>query len=110
MPAATPPRATFGSPCFPVPDLAGETLRFALVNALSAGDEAHLRGLDLATLFQVGVSTTGSGYGLNVVAEFVANAFGLSSSEEAVAQRYLGAILLKGNFVIWFHWPIVVHD
>ena len=92
---------------FPVPDEHGPVLRFVLLNALADEDRAHLRSMDLQTLFQSGVSTTGSGYGLHVAAEFVAHAFGLSSPEEAVAGRYLGVELLGEQFAIWFHWPIV---
>ena len=92
---------------FPVPDEHGENLRFVLLNALTSADAEHLRGIDLQTLFHAGVSTTGSGYGLNVAADFVANAFGLATPEEAVAGRYIGAKVLRGQFAIWFHWPIV---
>jgi signal transduction histidine kinase len=92
---------------FPVPDENGENLRFVLLNALKEEDRVRLRSMDLKTLFQVGVSSTGSGYGLHVAAEFVAHAFGLASPEEAVADRYLGANLIADQFAIWFHWPIV---
>jgi hypothetical protein len=92
---------------FPVPDAPAENLRFVLLNTMTGGDHEHLRHTDLRTLFQAGVSTTGSGYGLNVAAEFVAHAFGLSSTEQAVEGRYLGAELLNDQFAIWFHWPIV---
>jgi signal transduction histidine kinase len=95
---------------FPVPDRDGENMRCVLVNALAEADEAHLREVNLGTLFDAGVSTTGSGYGLSVVAEFVANAFGLSSPDKAVAEQYVGVTLRQGNFVIWFHWPIVSRD
>ncbi len=95
---------------FPVPDKGGENLRFVLSNALAPADEAHLGTVDLATLFDAGVSTTGSGYGLSVVAEFVANAFGLPSPKSAVSGKYVGVTLRDGNFLIWFHWPIVSED
>jgi hypothetical protein len=92
---------------FPVPDPQGENLRFVRLNALSSGDRSRLRGADWHALFRAGVSTTGSGLGLNVAAEFVANAFGLATPDEAVAAGYLGAQLLHDQFAIWFHWPIV---
>ncbi len=92
---------------FPVPETQGENLRFVLLNALSESDRDHLRTLDLQSLFRAGISTTGSGYGLNVAADFVANAFGVRTPEEAVAGQYLGATLLGDHFAIWFHWPIV---
>lgn len=92
---------------FPVPDPHGENLRFVLLNSLSSGDQAHLHGADLQSLFRAGVSTTGSGFGLHVAAEFVTNAFGLPTQDEAVGGGYLGAQLLDEKFAIWFHWPIV---
>jgi signal transduction histidine kinase len=95
---------------FPVPDRGGRNLRCVLLNALAAADEAHLRNVDLGTLFDAGVSTTGSSYGLSVVAEFVANAFGLGSPDRAVAGKYVGVALRQSQFVIWFHWPIVSND
>jgi signal transduction histidine kinase len=95
---------------FPVPDRAGGNLRCVLVNALAAADEAYLRNVDLQSLFDAGVSTTGSGYGLSMVAEFVANAFGLGNSDQAVGGKYVGVTLRQGKFVIWFHWPIVSQD
>jgi len=92
---------------FPIPDLEGGNLRFVLTNTVAPGDAAHLRTLDLRTLFRAGVSTTGSGYGLSVAAEFVANAFGLTSAEKAVDEQYLGARLDGELFRAWFHWPVV---
>ena len=44
---------------------------------------------------------------MSVVAEFLANAFGLSSPEDAVTGSYLGAEVMSGKFAFWFHWPIV---
>jgi signal transduction histidine kinase len=92
---------------FAVPESAGENLRFVLLNEVSAEDRARLDSLDPKTLFATGVSTTGSGYGLAVAAEFVANAFGLSTPAQAVEGGYLGAGSIGGDFAAWFHWPIV---
>jgi len=92
---------------FPIPDRQGENLRFVLINEVSAADRSYLQNKDLRTLFTAGVSTTGSGYGLNVAAEFVSSAFGLTTPEAAVERAYLGARLLHEQFVIWFHWPII---
>lgn len=104
---------------FPVPDLSG-CLRFVLSNAVSEGDAAFLRGLapegadgknkgcgqSLPALFEPAVSSTGSGFGLTVVADFVAGAFGLSDRVEALRERYVGALLDGDTFRAWFHWPI----
>ena len=92
---------------FPVPDRAGENLRIVLSNSLLPEDEQHLDNIDMATLFDAGVSTTGSGYGLSVAADFVAQAFGLPSVADAPRGGYLGAKVMRGQFVIWLHWPIV---
>ncbi len=106
---------------FPVPDAAGECLRFVLSNEVSAADAARLgaitrgsalpshekgRGSSLLPLFTPKVSTTGSGFGLTVVADFVAGAFGLQDRTEALRERYVGAVLEGNTFRIWFHWPI----
>ncbi len=91
----------------PVPDASGENLRLVVVNTVSEADLKHLQSIDLGTLFKYGVSTTGSGSGLSVAAQFVANAFGLNSPEEAVAAQYLGARLIGDEFHVWFHWPVL---
>ncbi len=106
---------------FPVPDAAGECLRFVLSNEVSARDAARLRSLTqgspapgpetnrgsgLLPLFTPRISTTGSGFGLTVVADFVAGAFGLQDRMEALRERYVGAVLEGHTFRIWFHWPI----
>lgn len=105
---------------FPVPDPASECLRFVLSNRVGEEDVAYLesmghegaasravqgKGLDLPRLFEPAVSSTGSGYGLTVVADFVAGAFGLRDSRQALRERYVGAILEEGIFRVWFHWP-----
>ncbi len=91
----------------PIPIERADTLRFVLVNQLRSEDAVHLSQIDPRTLFDAGVSTTGSGYGLNVAAEFVANAFGLDTPRAAVEGGYLGALPQGGEFVAWFHWPTV---
>lgn len=93
-----------------VPDSEGENLRFVLANSVSAPDLSHLRGIDLRRLFEAGTSTTGSGYGLAIAADFVVHAYGLDSNRDAVAKGYLGATLLEERFAVWFHWPRVVED
>jgi hypothetical protein len=94
----------------PVPDPAGDNLRFILLNDVSVKDREFLSSIDLATLFEERTSTTGSGYGLAIVKEFVRHAFGLPSEADAVRRGYLGARLLSGSFAVWFHWPRVLED
>jgi hypothetical protein len=92
---------------FRIPDAQGVNLRFVLQNHVTEADAAQLATRELRQLFEAGVSTTGSGYGLAVVADFVANAFGLTTSGAALDGQYLGARLLGREFAVWFHWPIV---
>ena len=75
---------------------------------MNAEDEERLAGRPLRELFRPGVSSTGSGLGMTVAADFVTNAYGLTDRETALDNRYLGAKLLTDRrFVAWFHWPIV---
>ncbi len=107
---------------FPLPESPGGCLRFVLSNDVSAKDAAHLSSMiqpeggaetpgqatpqNLAALFEAEVSSTGSGFGLTVVADFVAGAFGLRDRAEALRKRYAGAILDGHTFRVWFHWPM----
>ena len=105
---------------FPVPAPPGECLRFVLSNEVGEADAKYLRGLQpegvdsvdngtlqsLFTLFEPSVSSTGSGFGLTVVADFVASAFGLKGRKEALRDRYVGAVLEGRTFCVWFHWPM----
>ena len=105
---------------FPIPEPSGDCLRFVLSNRVSEADAARLRatiqaggadsvdrgsGESLFALFEPAVSSTGSGFGLTVVADFVARAFGLRDRAEALRERYVGAILDGPSFRVWFHWP-----
>lgn len=82
-----------------------ENLRFAVCNQIADVDQQRLEGRDLRTLFEPGVSSTGSGLGMTVVADFVSNAYGIPR-EQALGEGYLGAKLWKDYFLVWFHWPI----
>ena len=107
---------------FPLPEQPPESgcLRFVLSNQVGEEDAALLRsfsqpgqadsthlgtGQSLFALFEPEVSSSGSGFGLTVVADFVAGAFGLRSRTEALHERYVGAILDGRTFRVWFHWP-----
>ena len=106
---------------FRVPDLSGECLRFVLSNEVNdqqavylqslidqgdVGDADQGRKTNISTLFSPEVSSTGSGFGLAVVAEFVEAAFGLRNSQRALRERYVGAVLDGQMFRAWFHWPM----
>lgn len=107
---------------FPLP-AGGRDLRIVLSNPVSPQDVGTLRALGhpardsapesttyLDALFRPAVSSTGSGYGLAVVADFVAGAYGLEDAAEAVAGRYVGARLDGDVFRVFFHWPVARND
>ena len=104
---------------FPLPGNP-ECLRFVLSNEVNETDAMLLHSLirrggadsvdrgsgqSLLALFEPEVSSTGSGFGLTVVAEFVAEAFGLHDRKEALRERYVGAVIEGNVFLAWFHWP-----
>ena len=106
---------------FPVPESPGECLRIVLSNEVGEADARYLQALlptdgadsadresgqSLLALFAPEVSSTGSGFGLTVVADFVAGAFGLRDRDEALRERYVGAVLDGRTFRVWFHWPM----
>ena len=110
---------------FPVPEPPGDCLRFVLSNRVGEADAAWLRALaqtdgadsthlgtgqSLFALFEPKLSSTGSGFGLTVAADFVAGAFGLRDRGEALRERYVGAILDGQTFRVWFHWPMAHLD
>ncbi len=111
---------------FPVPQPTGsDCLRFVLSNEVSEENAATLRSMmqagatggsghdgsdRLSALFEPEVSSTGSGFGLTVVADFVTMAFGLRDRAEALRERYLGAVLDGRTFRVWFHWPMADSD
>ena len=84
-----------------------ENLLFCVSNPVEREEERWLseRG-DLRALFTPGVSSTGSGLGMSVAADFVTNAYGLGSHVTALDGRYLGAQLHQREFRAWFHWPV----
>ena len=83
-----------------------EDLRFVLANSLSPADRARLAHQDMKALFNPGVSSTSSGLGMTVVADFVSNAYGVISRERALDAGYVGAKVEGDQFIAWFHWPI----
>ena len=91
------------------PDLPANLL-VAVANRVAPDVSAALQrrfGDDLGGLFVGGYSTTGSGLGLRICADMVANAYGLDDPEDGVDDGYLGAMLVNGVFGAWFHWPLV---
>lgn len=85
-------------------------LRCVVTNALGNETVEKLRarfGDNLARLFHERFSTTGSGDGLHIVGDVVASAYGLAGAENAARERLVGARIVEGQFVAWFHWPAV---
>lgn len=72
------------------------------------GSDSVDKGLhrNLVALFEPRGSPAGFGFGLTVVADFVARAFGLRDWQEALGERYVGAVFDRETFRLWFHWPV----
>ncbi len=86
------------------------SLLVAVANRVAPFASAALQrrfGDDLTGLFVGGYSTTGSGLGLRICADMVANAYGLDEPEDGLDEGYLGAMLVNDVFGAWFHWPLV---
>ena len=84
-------------------------VRFYIRNSIEASkfDELSQRfGENLSELFLTSYSTTGSGIGMQIVGDFVGQAYGVST-RRALEQRILGAMISPQYFDVWFHWPAV---
>lgn len=94
----------------PVPQDAPQDLRFIVYNRIAP---EHAQVLEqryqgrLGDLFRGGFTTGGSGQGMHICANFVMNAYGLQTVDQALDQGYVGAANREGYFVNWVHWPIV---
>ncbi len=83
-------------------------LRVAIANPVSEAQRTVLApelAADAGGLFR-GFSTTGSGYGLRIVAELVGSAYGVTNPDQLIKGGYFGAALADQLFVSWFHWPL----
>jgi signal transduction histidine kinase len=93
----------------PVPPAAPRDLRIAVANPVSDEQRRALESRfpdGLGALFHGGFTTGGSGLGLRICADFVANAYGLATVDQALAGGHIGAAIVAGQFVAWVHWPI----
>lgn len=93
---------------FPVGDDEPGNVRFVIYNRIPEEHRRRLRERfadDLSGLFQGGFTTGGSGLGMRICADFVADAYGVHVVERCLAERYLGARCVDEYFVNWFHWP-----
>lgn len=83
-------------------------LRVVVANAVEPEQRALVAerlASDASSLFG-DFTTTGSGYGLRIVGELVAHAYGVPSVQKLTAERYVGAKIVDDSFVAWFHWPL----
>jgi signal transduction histidine kinase len=93
----------------PLPADQPRHIRIAVANAVSPEQRRALEArfpTGPGQLFHGGFSTTGSGLGLRICADFVCNAYGLASVDQGLAEGHLGVAFLAGQFVAWVHWPI----
>ncbi len=84
-------------------------VRFVVYNRMTAEQSAVLRerfGDNLGSLFEGGFTTGGTGLGLRICAEFVADAYGVHGLQRCLAEGYIGARNVHDYFVTWFHWPV----
>lgn len=94
----------------PVPEVdPPRDLRFVVGNLITEEQQQALKqsfphGVD--ALFEGGFTTGGNGLGLRICADFVGNAYGLSSAAQGLAEGHFGAQLTDDYFITWVHWPI----
>ncbi len=84
-------------------------LRLVIYNRITPDHRAQLQakhGSNVGALFNGGFTTGGSGLGMRICADFVANAYGIATIAEGLAQGYFGAMLRGDYFVNWVHWPV----
>lgn len=67
----------------------------------------QLCGGDYSKLFDQKTSSTGSGLGLAIAAQAVSSAYRLRSTEHAIVEHIIGAMLEENEFSIWVHWPVL---
>jgi signal transduction histidine kinase len=84
-------------------------LRFIVANRVSSEQQHALRRsfpAGLGALFEGGFTTGGQGLGLRICADFVGNAYGLSSAAQGIAEGHFGALIHDDYFLTWVHWPV----
>jgi signal transduction histidine kinase len=91
---------------------APQNAKFAVAN-FTRGDELEQItdrfDHDLSPLFDGGFTIGGTGVGLSVVAQTVANAYGLDHPGDASRLGYVGAQINGTEFITWAHWPVADH-
>lgn len=88
-----------------------ENVRFSIFNQISKEQRARIIGRfpnGPGQLFHGGFTTGGSGLGMRICTDFICNAYGLPSVEQALNKGYLGVRFIDDYFIAWFHWPVIV--
>ncbi|MFP4644213.1 MAG: hypothetical protein ACLFM0_07650 [Spirochaetales bacterium] len=87
-----------------------EDIRFATANSVSEKEAVtlsrHCNG-NFGDLFLSDFTIGGTGIGLQIVREIVANAYGVADQRTVVEKGYVGAELQGRVFICWCHWPIM---
>jgi signal transduction histidine kinase len=65
-------------------------------------------GENCSALFDGGFTTGGTGIGLSICTELIANAYGIKDKKLCLTEKYLGAYVVDRKFISWFHWPIKI--
>ena len=92
----------------PVDDARETNLRFAVINKISDEQAEALEerfGDALGQVFEGGFTTGGHGLGLAVCADLVRHAYSMKNVGKALDEGLLGAKVVDGHYVAWFHWP-----
>lgn len=84
-------------------------VRFVVYNRVAPEHRSLLRerfGDNLSALFEGGFTTGGTGLGMRICADFVADAYGVHGFKRCLTEGYVGANGVDDYFVTWFHWPV----
>ena len=91
-----------------VDDAADTNLRFAVINRVTEAQVDALTerfGDALGQVYEGGFTTGGHGLGLRICADLVRHAYSMISVNKTIAQHIIGARVVDGHYVAWFHWP-----
>ncbi len=90
----------------------GANLRWVFANPITSETRRELMRVIAggSSLFESGTALGGKGWGLNVVAQSVADAYGLSGRNFGESIGYYGVRIDADRFLVWFHWPMVAED
>jgi hypothetical protein len=86
-----------------------KNLRWVFQNRIKADHQKNLEAIidSDQSLFEHGVTTNGSGFGLGCIADSITHAYGLDDIFEAQEKGYIGITVENKIFTLWFHWPTI---